>query len=250
MTPRTLAPRARPAPALLAAVLALASTVSACAQPGSGAQGRQGAAATPAQVDSILPRADRGRYKGSDSARVTIVEVSDFQCPFCRQWFDQTYAKLDSAYIRTGKVRMVFINYPLPNHTQAYPAAKAALCAGAQGKFWPMHDRLFSTQSQWSGQADAAQRFARFAVDVGLDAAAWRDCYENDRVAPVVINDVSGVSGAGIQGTPTFIVNGRDVLNGAVTFEEMSRSIEAQLSGAPGQAPAPAPAPPPAPPGS
>jgi protein-disulfide isomerase len=248
--------RARLAPVALAGALALLSSVTACGaqQPSGGgerqAQGEPRVAGAAVSNDSLLKIADRGRMKGAETAPVTILEVSDFQCPYCRQWAEQTYAKLDSAYIKTGKVKLVFIHYPLPNHAEAYPASKAALCAGVQGQFWPMHDRIFATQREWGGSTDAAQRFARFATELKLDAAQYRDCYDNDRVAAVVMNDVSGVAGAGIRGTPTFILNGQQALNGAVSFEEMSQAIDALLAGGGAAAPAPAPgqAPPPPPP--
>lgn len=237
--------RARLAPAVLS--LALAASVSACGAQEGGDERPAGARAAVPELspDSVLARADRGRMKGQANAPVTILEVSDFQCPFCRQWTEQTYPKIDSAYIQTGKARIIFINSPLSNHHQAYPAAKAAMCAAVQDKFWPMHDRIFATQQEWSGQADAAQRFARFAVELELDPAQYRDCYENDRVAGVILNDVSGVGGAGIRGTPTFILNGQQALNGAVPYQEMSAAIDVLLAagGAAGQPQAPPPAP-------
>jgi protein-disulfide isomerase len=204
-------------------------------QPGVAGQ-QAGAGAT--GVDSFSLRVDRARYKGSDSAPITIVEVSDFQCPYCLQWFRQTYRQVDSAYVRTGKVRFLYINNPLPRHPQAFAAAKAAACAGAQGKFWPMHDRLFSTQQEWSGTSDVARRFTQMAADLRLDPAVYRDCYENDRVAPLILSDLNEVSAAGIDGTPTFILNGRQALNGAVSFAEMRRAIEALLAAPAASAPA------------
>jgi len=222
--------RARLAPAALA--LCVLASVSACGAQEPSAQRATGdrAAAAAIPADSVLARADRGRMKGQATAPVTILEVSDFQCPYCRQWTQQTYAKLDSAYVRTGKVRLIFINSPLNNHHEAFPAAKAAMCAAVQGKFWEMHDRIFATQQEWAGKPDPAQRFARYAVELRLDPSQYRDCYENDRVTPVIINDVSGVAGAGIRGTPTFILNGQQALNGAISFEEMSRAIDAMLA--------------------
>src|SRR5688500_18227689 len=86
------------------------------------------AAPTAASIDSVIPRADAGRNKGADSARVTIVEVSDFQCPYCREFAATTYARIDSAYVRTGKAKMVYINLPLSSHANAFPAAEAAMC--------------------------------------------------------------------------------------------------------------------------
>jgi protein-disulfide isomerase len=217
--------RVRRAAPLLAALLALLSAASACGQRGGGS----GAAAR----------------SGSRGARVSVVEISDFQCPYCRQFYETTYHRFDSAYVKTGKVQMVYIHLPLPMHTQAYPAAEAAMCAGAQGKFWEMHDRLFATQREWGGQADAVQRFARLALELNLNAAQYRDCVDNDRTAPLILNDAMQASGAGVNGTPAFIVNRNQMLNGAVTFEQLSATVDAALNGQtpPGAAtPAPAPA--------
>ncbi len=228
--------------ALLAAcALLLSASGAACAQQPapSGAQ-RAPAASTPADVDSILPRADRGRMKGADSARVTLIEVSDFQCPFCRQFAEGTYRQLDSAYIRTGKVKLVFINYPLPNHQRAYASSEAAMCAGAQGKFWPMHDRLFAAQREWSDDAGAATRFDAYAAELKLDMAAFRDCTANDRVASIIVGDAMKASGAGINGTPAFIINGSKLLSGAIPFEQLRTELDAALAG-PSAAPAPRP---------
>jgi protein-disulfide isomerase len=237
--------RARLAPAALA--LSMLASVSACGAQESAAErgGGTGAAASAIPADSVLARADRGRMKGQPTAPVTILEVSDFQCPYCRQWTEQTYPKLDSAYVRTGKVRLIFINSPLNNHHEAFPASKAAMCAAVQGKFWQMHDRIFATQAEWSGKPGPAQRFARYAVDLQLNPSEYRDCYENDRVVPVIVNDVSGVAGAGIRGTPTFIFNGQQALSGAVSFEEMSRAVDALLAAGPAAQPAPQPQAPP-----
>jgi protein-disulfide isomerase len=221
----------------LAAAIAL--TLTACAGQSAPVRGAGAAAAPiPADVDSVLPRADRGRAKGVEGAPLTVIEVSDFQCPYCRQWTETTYRQLDSAYIRTGKVRMVFINYPLPNHPQAYAASEAAMCGGAQGKFWPMHDRIFAAQREWSGAADAARRFDAFATELGLDMAAFRDCTANDRVAQLIVGDALKAAGGGINGTPAFIINGTRLMSGAVTFDQMKSELDAALA-------SPAPAPPP-----
>lgn len=233
----------------VAALLALLSAVSACAQPGgSGGSAASGSGRALPTPDSVMARAARGREKGAAGARVSVVEISDFQCPYCRQFYETTYHRFDSAYVKTGKVQMVYIHLPLPMHTQAYPAAEAAMCAGAQGKFWEMHDRLFATQREWGGQADAAQRFAKLALELNLDPAQYRDCVDNDRTAPLILNDAMQASGAGVNGTPAFIVNRNQMLNGAVSFEQLSAAVDAALNGqTPPGAPAPSPAPTPAP---
>jgi protein-disulfide isomerase len=226
---------------LAAAALLLTATLpaAACGQ----TQGAPSSAAAPtaASIDSVIPRADAGRNKGADSARVTIVEVSDFQCPYCREFAATTYPRIDSAYVRTGKAKMVYINLPLSSHANAFPAAEAAMCAGVQGKFWPMHDRLFATQREWSSQHDAVQRFERLAQALQLDMAAYRDCTANDRTAPIIISDAMQAAEAGINGTPAFILlssAGQRSLSGAVPFEQFAQEMDALLAGQPAPAPA------------
>src|SRR5688500_17464643 len=103
-----------------------------------------------AAPDSDVVKADLARIQGSPTAPVWVIEVSDFQCPYCKQWHEQTYPKLRDEFVRTGKVRLAYINFPLAQHGNAQPAAEAAMCAGAQGKFWEMHDALFTNQAKWA----------------------------------------------------------------------------------------------------
>lgn len=234
---------------LAAAAMLITATLAttACGQSRTGAQGGQASSLSP---DSLEARANRGRIKGADSAQITIVEISDFQCPYCREFAAGTYKQLDSAYIRTGRARILYINLPLTSHREAFGAAEAAMCAGVQGKFWPMHDRLFATQREWSGQADAAQRFERFARELQLNMADWRDCTVNDRTAGLIVGDAMQAAEARINGTPTFILNSRNgqrSLTGAVPFAEFAREIDALLAGPVAAPAAPAPQTPPAP---
>lgn len=238
--------RVRKAVPLVAGVAALLVSAQACAQQG-GAPGGRNAAGSNVPLDSVLNRASNSRQHGSQYAKVTLYEVSDFQCPFCKMFFDSTYAKFDSAYVKTGKVRMVFINFPLPMHNQAFAASKAAMCAGAQGKFWEMHDRLFQRQRDWRDQADAQQRFSRYAAELGINAAQFRDCVDNDRVSPLIVNDIMQASGAQVNSTPTLILNREKILNGAVPYAELAREVDALLAAA-GQGTPPAGTPPATPP--
>ena len=131
----------------------------ACAPAGNSRQGAEtttvvraetvSVAVKPAPTDSNITRADLARIQGSASAPVWVIEVSDFQCPYCKQWHDQTYAAFRDQYVKTGKVRLAYVNFPLSSHAHAWPAAESAMCAGAQGKFWQMHDALFTTQNKW-----------------------------------------------------------------------------------------------------
>lgn len=219
-----------------AAVLALAAAP-ACAQTRPDAEAApQTPALGPEALAALVAKADSSRSKGVEGAPLTIYEVSDFQCPFCRQFFEETWPRIDSAYVQTGKARVVFLNLPLPIHAAAWPAAEAALCSGAQGKFWPMHDLLFQKQKEW-GDGDVNARLEEYARSLSLDLAAFRSCTENDYVAQTLVNDVMQVSRAGMSGTPAFLLIPSDpaqrgasqALSGAVSFEEMSQQIEALL---------------------
>ena len=229
-------------PLACAAILLVAATLStaACAQPG-GSGGQQNATSAQSAA-ALIARADSGRYKGPATAAMTIVEVSDFQCPYCREFAATTYPRIDSAYVRTGRARMLYIHLPLASHQQAYGAAEASMCAAAQDKFWPMHDRLFATQRDWSGQANATERFEALAQELRLDMEAYRDCTRNDRVASLIVGDAMQAAGANIQGTPTFIVGsrgGQHMLTGAVSFEQFSAAIDSLLNAPAAPAPAP-----------
>jgi protein-disulfide isomerase len=171
--------------------------------------------------------------KGPENATVTIVEVSDFQCPYCREFAATTYPRIDSAYVQTGRARIVYINLPLSIHRDAFAAAEASMCAGAQGKFWPMHDRLFATQNEWKDQADAVQRFERMAQALQLDMAAYRDCTVNDRTASLIIGDATQATEAGVRGTPAFILTsraGQRALSGAIPFEQFAQEMDSLLA--------------------
>ncbi len=217
---------------ILAALLLVTSgaATSACGQ---SRPASQAAAAAPAEVDSVRPRADRARMKGEEGAPVTIIEISDFQCPFCAEFARTTYHQVDSAYVRTGRARLLYIHLPLSNHGEAFRAAEAAMCAGAQGRFWPMHDRIFAAQRAWSGAPDAVQQFDRMAEALQLDLPQYRDCMVNGRTAALVVGDAVQAGGAGITGTPSFIINapgGQRALSGAVPFAEFAREMDALLA--------------------
>jgi protein-disulfide isomerase len=221
-------------------VAAGAAATSACGQPRSA---ETAAAAAPrVDPDSVRARADRGRVKGEPDAPIGIVEISDFQCPFCAEFARTTYRQVDSAYVRTGRARMIYVHLPLANHAEAFPAAEASMCASAQGKFWEMHDRIFAAQRDWARAADAMQRFERMARDAGVDVAAWRECMTNRRTAALVVGDALQAATAGINGTPTFILTAggsQRALQGAVPFEQFAEAIEALVAEAPA-APGPA----------
>jgi protein-disulfide isomerase len=138
---------------------------------------------------------------GRADAPVTLVEFSDYQCPFCQRFFATTLPILKSEYIDTGKLRYVFRDYPLEMHAQARKAAEAAHCAGEQGKYWEMHDALFQHQS-----ALALQQLGEHARTVGVHGAEFDQCLLSSRHAAQVERGLADGATAGVQGTPGFVV--------------------------------------------
>ncbi|MFW6201854.1 MAG: DsbA family protein, partial [Gemmatimonadota bacterium] len=135
-------------------------------------------------------------------------------------------------YIRTGRVRWVYINFPVPSHPHAWIAAEAALCAGvvADG-FWAMHDRLYEAQDEWSSAEDPAEHFTRYAREIDLPIERHEACMRRDDVAPTLIQDLMSATSAQIRGTPTFIIDGEQSIVGVHGFEEWQRLLDEALDG-------------------
>jgi protein-disulfide isomerase len=159
--------------------------------------------------------------RGAADAKVEIVEFSDFQCPFCQQAFP-TVQRILSSY--GDRIKFVYRHYPLPNHPNAFPAAEASACAGAQGKFWEYHDRLFANPTQLA-DADLKQH----AAALGLDTAAFAACVDGHQMKAKIEQDFQEGEMAGVSGTPAFFINGRQ-LEGAQPFELFKRVIDEELA--------------------
>src|SRR5438045_6770310 len=190
--------------------VALALAV-ACAPASTARQGTESTSVTRAETtavtsraptDSNITRADLARSQGSATAPVWVIEVSDFQCPYCKQWHDQTYPMLRDHYVKTGKVRLAYVNFPLTMHIHAMPAAEAAMCAAAQDKFWPMHDALFATQTRWESLDTPGVVFDSLAQASGVDIQRWRDCVTTGKMRPLIEADPDRAQRAGAGATP------------------------------------------------
>ena len=182
--------------------------------------------------DSALMRlADQARIQGSASAPVWMVIVSDFQCPFCRMWHDSTYGAIRREYVQTGKIRMAYLNLPLGNHKHAWPAAEAAMCAGAQQKFWEMQDAIFSTQEQWTPLDNAVPVFDSLAAKVGVDVARYRSCVTSGAIRPLIQADRERSVDAGVQSTPMFLI-GQERVRGAAPIAQFREVIDRALGAA------------------
>ncbi|HST07234.1 MAG TPA: thioredoxin domain-containing protein [Gemmatimonadaceae bacterium] len=182
----------------------------------------------PAPTDSNITRADLARIQGSPSAPLWVIEVSDFQCPYCKQWHDQTYNAFVDQFVKTGKVRLAYVNFPLQSHVHAWPAAEAAMCAGAQGKFWPMHDALFTTQTKWEALPSPAPVFDSLAQASGVEMRRWRDCVASGKMKSLIAADQDRAQRAGANATPSFMI-GDKILAGAQPIEDLRRIIDSAL---------------------
>jgi protein-disulfide isomerase len=177
----------------------------------------------------IVDAAGVSRAKGAETATVRVYEIADFQCPFCAKFATDVMPKLDSAFVRTGKVQWVFVNMPLPMHQNAWIAAETAMCAGATNKFWAMHDRLYRSQAEWAQSQDPTPIFARYAKEIGVAAEPYTSCIMGDRVATLITNDVIFAATARITGTPTFVINDEETIVGMKTYEEWKDLLEAAM---------------------
>jgi protein-disulfide isomerase len=159
------------------------------------------------------------RTRGDGAAPVAIYEVADFQCPACRTFWEQTLPGIEREYVRTGKVKITFINFPIPSiHRNANAAHVFAMCAAAQNRFWQVHDLLYAKQAAWAGLQDPASFFLALGDSAGLSRAALQDCQANGQMRSLVDTETRAAYASGVKSTPTFIVSGA-LLAGAAPLE-------------------------------
>jgi protein-disulfide isomerase len=195
----------------------------------------QQVAAAPAQAQAAPQAADPSftRYDiptegypsfGPQDAEITLVEFSDFQCPYCKRWHDEVYEPLLAAY--PGKVRLVYRNLPLTSiHPQAMSAAIASLCANEQGAYWPYHDKLFS-----GGLELGRDSYVQYATDLGMDETSFDACLDSGKFDEVIQKDMDFALNLGVRSTPTFFVNGLAVV-GAQPLDVFKQLIDKELAG-------------------
>lgn len=173
---------------------------------------------------------DDDAFVGNEKAKVTIVEFSDFQCPFCRVFWSGAYQQIKKEYIDTGKVKLVYRDYPLSFHPAAQTSAEAAECAHEQGKFWEMHDKIFGEQAkQGTGTVTyGAIELKKWASQIGVDLAKFNQCFDSGKYKTEVENDFADGSAYGVSGTPTLYVNGNPIV-GAQPFSVFKTIIDNEL---------------------
>ncbi|HQY59575.1 MAG: DsbA family protein [Nitrospira sp.] len=187
-----------------------------------------------AAVAASAPAVDH-RMRGKADAPVTLIEYSDFTCGYCLKFFKETWPKIQARYVDTGKVRFLYKDYPRADQGPGVTAALAARCAGDQGTYWPMHDRLFAAD----GRLDV-DSYSQHAKAIGLDQTKFRQCLRDAPHVQAIFQDRDEANGWGFHGTPGFVLmrttqqpttkNPAIAIPGAFPFEAFEEEIEKLLA--------------------
>lgn len=185
----------------------------------------------------IMISLDDDPIRGDPDAPITIIEFSDYQCPFCARFYSQTLPSLIEEYIDQGKVNLVYRDFPIQSiHPNALPAAEAAECAGEQGKYWEYHDMLFEKQNDWAklDSDSVISTFSQFASEIKLEQQQFDSCLASGKYLQEVQGDLNDGRDYQITGTPGFFIGNADIgfvkINGAQPFDSFKKIIDAQLN--------------------
>lgn len=188
------------------------------------------AAAAKAPPVRFVPAEDAvlGEGLGRADAPVVVREFADFQCPACGA-FEHTLERMRHDYVDTGRVRFVFFDYPLDQHKNALLAAEAARCAGAQGRYWPMHDLLYARQQQWADLSDPLSRFGSYGAEVGADASRLLTCLRSGAMRAIVMRSQAYGDTLGVDATPSYGVNAAGRA-GPLSYADLKKLIATQYA--------------------
>ena len=194
------------------------------------ASGAAGAPATsadarPSATDSLVALADRSRILGDSTAPLWVVVVSDFQCPYCKVWHDQTFPALKREFVDNGKVRLAYLNLPLPQHQHAQVTAEMALCAGTQGRFWEFHDAVFASQEKWSPLPAGTTYFDSLLTVARVAPEPFKACMASRTMQALVQGDYQRAVQARVKSTPSFFIGNELRLEGAATIDAFRDAI-------------------------
>jgi protein-disulfide isomerase len=184
----------------------------------------------------------QGYFMGNVNAPVKILEYADFECPSCAGFATITEPDVRTRIIEPGLASLTYYDFPLTQHRNTLAASNAAACADEQGKFWPMHDRLYQAQDEWNGQATDSPKafFRRYASEVGLDVASWESCYDARKYQKRISANLADGLRRGVGSTPTFII-GNKMYRGMGSYDEMKRIVDSLVKAAPAPVTGPAP---------
>jgi protein-disulfide isomerase len=184
------------------------------------------------RIDPNLPAMKaEGYLLGSPTAPVEVIEFADFECPACGQYATLTEPDVRTRLVNTGRVRVRYIDYPLPMHKNTWDASLAAACANDQGKFWEMHDALFANQDRWNSEATSRPRgpIGDLAKAVGLDMTKYNACMDADTHRAKIQSHLAEAEKRNITSTPTFVFNGT-VVSSALPYDAFKKYVDEAAS--------------------
>ena len=188
-----------------------------------GASTRPPAPRTAGAQDAMLAQ----RTKGLATAPLTIYELSDFQCPYCRRQALEVLPTIEKEFIATGKVRWIFLNFPITQlHANASAAAEFAMCAAKIDKFWPVHDLLFTYQEKWAPLKDPGPFLITLADSAGIPRDDLTGCLQNRETRDLVQAEAEGAAKSGVSSTPTVYIEGVGMLRGAAPLEAYRQILD------------------------
>lgn len=200
------------------------------------ADGRSASAPRDSAKEARLARADRNRIRGAEGG-VWIVVISDYQCPFCKKWHAETEPLIERDYVRTGKARIAYINYPIASiHPNAQATHEVAMCAAEQERFWPVSDALFETQDTWKRHGNIRAWLDTLVRKLPIDKPRLDRCLASGEMRPLIDADVDRSKRIGVGSTPSFLIGGRPLI-GAQPYPAFQQAIEAALAAAAKPAP-------------
>jgi protein-disulfide isomerase len=192
--------------------------------------------ASPQPTQPVMISLDDDPMRGDPNAEITIVEFSDFQCPFCARFHSTTLPQIEQNYISTGKVNFVYRDFPIQSiHPNALPAAMASECADDQGKFWEYHDKLFENQKGWQSLdiQTGISTFKEYAQELGLNMEEFNSCLDSEKYSQEVNADLQDGRNYGVTGTPGFFVGNEKIgfikITGAQPFSSFQQVLDSQL---------------------
>lgn len=191
------------------------------------------------QIDPNAPLPEaQGYLMGNPEAPVAVIEFADFECPACANFFTLTEPDVKSRLVETGIISYRFMDLPLAMHRNTWHASNAAACANEQGKFWEMHDALFSTQDQWNGSVTRRPKgkMKELAEQVGLDVGKWEDCFDSERLIPNIQAHEREAVQRGAGQTPTFIIGSR-LVPGSISYDKFKAYVDTALAEAKARTP-------------
>lgn len=190
----------------------------------------------PAEPQNVVLSVNNSPFRGDRSAKLTLIEFSDYQCPFCARHFREILPQIEREYMQSGKVKYVFRDFPLESiHKEAFKAAEAAHCAGEQGKYWEMHDQLFTNQKTLG-----LEGLLLHAQGLGIDMQGFRQCLDSGKYATGIRQDIADGQKAGVNATPTFFLGLTEpndskvktlrVIRGAQPYARFKEAIDSLLA--------------------